>query len=72
LLLAAFTFVFGTVFRPAGAGDREPGELRWCFPGIPLHALLAESFNRAPGLVVAVPNYVKKVVFPLDLCRWWR
>ena len=37
------------------------------FPGILLHGLLAETITRAPGLVTAVPNYVKKVVFPLEL-----
>ncbi len=69
LLLAAFTFVFGTVFQTRwGAGVAGHGEFALVlFPGILLHALLAESFNRAPGLVTAVPNYVKKVVFPLEL-----
>jgi lipopolysaccharide transport system permease protein len=37
------------------------------FPGILLHALLAEPFGRAPLLVASVPNYVKKVVFPLEV-----
>jgi lipopolysaccharide transport system permease protein len=69
LLLAAFTFVFGTVFRTrwGGAVTSQGDFALVLFPGILLHSLLAESFNRAPGLVTAVPNYVKKVVFPLDL-----
>ena len=69
LLLAAFTFVFGTVFRTRwGGAVASQGEFALVlFPGILLHALLAESFARAPALVTAVPNYVKKVVFPLDL-----
>src|SRR6266536_4458072 len=69
LLLAAFTFVFGTVFRTrwGGAVTSQSDFALVLFPGILLHSLLAESFNRAPGLVTAVPNYVKKVVFPLDL-----
>jgi homopolymeric O-antigen transport system permease protein len=69
LLLAAFTFVFGTVFRSrwggAAAGHGEYALL--LFPGILLHGLMAEAVSRAPGLVTAVPNYVKKVVFPLEL-----
>lgn len=68
LLLAAFTFVFGTVFQTrwggAAAGHGEYALL--LFPGILLHGLLAEAITRAPGLVTAVPNYVKKVVFPLE------
>jgi lipopolysaccharide transport system permease protein len=69
LLLAAFTFVFGTVFQArwggAAAGHGEYALL--LFPGILLHGLMAEAVTRAPGLVTAVPNYVKKVVFPLEL-----
>ncbi len=69
LLLGAFTFVFGTVF-PTRWGGAVAGHGEFAlvlFPGILLHALLAEPVNRAPGLVTAVPNYVKKVVFPLEL-----
>ncbi len=69
LLLAAFTFVFGTVFRTrwGGAVTSQGDFALVLFPGILLHAFLAESFNRAPNLVTAMPNYVKKVLFPLDL-----
>ncbi len=69
LLLAAFTFVFGTVF-PSRWGAAAAGHGDYAlllFPGILLHGLLAETITRAPGLVTAVPNYVKKVVFPLEL-----
>ena len=69
LLLAVFTFVFGTIFQArwgrAAAGEGDYALL--LFPGILLHGLLAETITRAPGLVTAVPNYVKKVVFPLEL-----
>jgi lipopolysaccharide transport system permease protein len=69
LLLAAFTFGFGTIFQTRwGGAVAGHGEFALVlFPGILLHALLAEPVNRAPGLVTAVPNYVKKVVFPLEL-----
>ncbi len=29
--------------------------------------LFQECVNRAPGLITASPNYVKKVVFPLEV-----
>jgi lipopolysaccharide transport system permease protein len=32
-----------------------------------LHALFAECVNRAPNLVLSNANYVKKVVFPLEI-----
>ncbi len=69
LLLGAFTFVFGTIFQSRwGSGAVGHGEYALLlFPGILLHGLMAEAVTRAPGLVTAVPNYVKKVVFPLEL-----
>jgi len=69
LLLAVFTFVFGTIFQARwGKAAAAQGDYALLlFPGILLHGLLAETITRAPGLVTAVPNYVKKVVFPLEL-----
>jgi len=69
LLLAAFTFVFGTIFQSRwGTGAAGHGAYALLlFPGIVLHGLMAEAVTRAPSLVTAVPNYVKKVVFPLEL-----
>lgn len=37
------------------------------FVGLIVHGLFAEALNRAPGLVVGNANYVKKVVFPLEI-----
>ena len=37
------------------------------FVGLILHGLFAEGVNRAPGLIISNPNYVKKVVFPLEI-----
>jgi lipopolysaccharide transport system permease protein len=37
------------------------------FAGIVPHALVAECMSRAGGLVVENPNYIKKVVFPLEI-----
>jgi len=72
LLLAVYTFVFGGVFK-----------LRWkvgsesttdfasiVFVGMIVHGFVAECLGRAPGLVLANPNYVKKVVFPLATLVW--
>jgi lipopolysaccharide transport system permease protein len=69
LLLAAFTLVFGVVFpsRWGTAPSGTKGFALLLFPGILIHALLAEPFGRAPLMIASVPNYVKKVVFPLEL-----
>jgi lipopolysaccharide transport system permease protein len=37
------------------------------FVGMIVHGLFAEVLNRAPGLVVANANYVRRVVFPLEI-----
>lgn len=36
------------------------------FAGLIVFNLFAECINRAPALILANPNYVKKVVFPLE------
>jgi len=35
-----------------------------------VHALFADCVNRAPGLVLANVNFVKRVVFPLEILPW--
>jgi lipopolysaccharide transport system permease protein len=71
LLLAVFTFVFGTVmparWSTLGAASSHTDFALVLFPGMIVHALLAECLNRAPSLVTSTPNYVKKVVFPLEI-----
>jgi lipopolysaccharide transport system permease protein len=37
------------------------------FVGMIIHGLFAEVINRAPGLMLSNVNYIKKVVFPLEL-----
>ena len=69
LMLAVYTFFFTEVFPTrwsAGAESRGAFALT-LFVGLLLHGLLAEMLGRAPALVVANPNLVKKVVFPLDI-----
>jgi lipopolysaccharide transport system permease protein len=71
LMLAVYTFVFSVVFgarwsAAGGAGSRFDFAL-FVFVGVLLHGILAEAITRAPGLVVANANYVKKVIFPIDL-----
>jgi lipopolysaccharide transport system permease protein len=70
-MLAIFTFVFGAVFRSRwGAGQEEAttGEFAVIlFAGLIVFQFFAEVINRSPGLVLANANYVKKVVFPLEI-----
>lgn len=69
-LLATYTFVFGSVFKARWPEARDDGLHQFAlalFCGLIPYNLLAECAQRAPGLVVAVPNYVRKVVFPLEV-----
>lgn len=70
IMLAVYTFVFSVVFRARwGIGDDE-GNTEFAlilFVGLIAHTLLAEVLNRAPGLILGNVNYVKKVVFPLEI-----
>ena len=73
LMLAVFTFVFGVVAPTRWPGAQEQGigmfALR-LLAGMVVHSLLSEVLSRAPTLVTAQPNYVTKVVFPLEALGW--
>ena len=69
LMLIVYTFVFSVVFQArwgGGSGSRTEFALV-LFSGLIMFTLFAESINRAPGLVLSNVNYVKKVIFPLEV-----
>lgn len=69
-MLAVYTFVFSQVFKARWGGVEQTGSLDFAvnlFAGLIVFNLFSECVSRAPGLVVANPNYVKKVVFPLEV-----
>ncbi len=69
-MLAIYTFVFSEVFKarwPGGSGSRTEFAL---VRGLLVFNLFSEVFNRAPTLIVGNANYVKKVVFPLEVLPW--
>lgn len=71
-LLAIYGFVFGGVFRmrwhPGGGSTTEFAAV--VFAGMMVHAFFAESVGRAATVIVQNPNYVKRVVFPLETLVW--
>jgi lipopolysaccharide transport system permease protein len=68
-MLVVYTFVFSVVFKARWAiGEESRTQFAVIlFAGMIVHAVFAEAVNRAPSLVVANANYVKKVVFPLEI-----
>ena len=69
LMLAVYTFVFGFVLgtRWTGFAGGALGFSLPLFAGLIVFGVLSECLSKAPGLIVGNPNYVKKVVFPLEL-----
>lgn len=70
LMLLVYTFVFSVVFKARwGVGGDESKTLFAIvlFVGMIVHGLFAECLNRAPGLILSNVNYVKKVIFPLEV-----
>lgn len=70
VMLAVYTFVFSVVFKARWGLGGEESKTQFAvtlFVGMIVHGLWAEVLNRAPGLILANVNYVKKVVFPLEI-----
>lgn len=70
LMLAVYTFVFAIVFQSRWGTGATVNKAQFAvvlFAGLAVFNLFGESIGRAPGLVVGNANYVKRVVFPLEL-----
>lgn len=68
-MLIVYTFVFSVVFKARwdGGTDSRTEFALVLFAGLMIYNLFAECINRSPGLVLGNVNYVKKVVFPLEI-----
>ncbi|MCA3159500.1 MAG: ABC transporter permease [Burkholderiales bacterium] len=68
-MLAVYTFVFSVIFKArwGGGSDSKTEFALVLFAGLLVFSLFAECINRAPGLILFSTNYVKKVVFPLEI-----
>lgn len=71
LMLAVYTAVFSGIFKArwndAGADGGTTQFALMLFVGLIVFNFFAELLNRAPTLILGNVNYVKKVVFPLEL-----
>ena len=69
-MLTVYTFVFSVVFKSRWGVGGEESKTQFAvvlFVGMIVHGLFAEVLNRAPSLILSNVNYVKKVVFPLEI-----
>lgn len=69
LMLALYVLVFGYIF---GGSFGRPGETRLeyglgIFLGLSLFHFASEVLSTSPNVIVSNPNFVKKVVFPLEI-----
>lgn len=71
-MLLVYTFVFGVIFKSRWntASDSKAEFALSLFVGLLMFNLFSECVNRAPGLILGNVNYVKKVVFPLEILSW--
>jgi lipopolysaccharide transport system permease protein len=73
IMLVIYTFVFSVVFKSRWGATHDGNHTDFAiilFVGLIVHGLFSECVNRAPGLVLANTNYVKKVIFPLEILPW--
>lgn len=72
LMLLIYTFAFGTVMGSRWP-EVESGGASFAivlFAALLVHGFFAECLIKAPMLVAGQPNFVKRVVFPLDVLPW--
>nr|WP_250465453.1 ABC transporter permease [Caballeronia sp. GAFFF2] len=69
LMLAIYTFVFSYIFKARWRVDTDSKTefALVLFAGLMLFNTFADCINRAPTQIVSNVNFVKKVVFPLEI-----
>ncbi len=69
-LLLVYTFVFSVIFKARWPGMETGSHAEFAvalFAGLIVFNVFSETVLAAPRLIVNNPNYVKKVVFPLEI-----
>jgi len=69
-MLSVYTFVFSVVFKARWVTNGEESRIQFAvvlFAGMIVHGLFSEVLNRAPTLILSNVNFVKKIVFPLEI-----
>lgn len=67
-MLVVYTFVFSMIFKSRWGGDDSKTQFAVVlFVGMIVLGLFSEVLNRAPSLILSNVNYVKKVVFPIEI-----
>ena len=70
VMLAIYTFVFSTIFKSKWGVQPEEGKVAFAtalFMGLITFNLFSETVNHAPTAILNHVNFVKKVIFPLEI-----
>ncbi|MDX8395493.1 MAG: ABC transporter permease [Mariprofundaceae bacterium] len=71
LMLIVYAFVFSVIFKARwGVHVTNLDFAAILFSGLIIYTLFSECVARAPLLILENVNYVKKVVFPLEILPW--
>jgi lipopolysaccharide transport system permease protein len=73
-MLMVYTFVFSVIFKARwGAGSGSKTEFALVlFAGLMIFNVFSECINSAPNLILSNVNFVKKVIFPLEILPFVR
>ena len=75
IMLCVYTFVFSVIFKARWGVEAGEGKAAFAlalFMGLITFSVFSEVANSAPSLVMGNANYVKKVVFPLEILPFVR
>ncbi|WP_107839191.1 ABC transporter permease [Metasolibacillus meyeri] len=70
MMLTIYTFVFSVIFQAKWGTTGETSKVEFAlilFTGLFVFNVFSDVISRAPGLIISNSNYVKKVVFPLEI-----
>ena len=72
VMLSIYTFVFSVIFEARwNISNNSKTEFALVlFAGLIVFNFFSECLLKAPNLVLSQPNYVKKVIFPLEILPW--
>ena len=71
LTLGVYAVVFGIILTPRWPNMNDPAQFTLIlFSGLLVFNFFSECISRAPSLIVSNANYVKKVVFPIEVLIW--
>jgi lipopolysaccharide transport system permease protein len=70
VMLGVYTFVFGYIFNASFGRGSSVGKLGFAlglFNGLIIWEFFSSVISQSPSLIVRKPNFVKKIVFPLQI-----